>query len=74
MRIITLGVIAEGRGDLSGALNSYRSAARINPSDTDLASAISSLETKLQDKANADQHQRQVQQQAALDQQEQRKN
>ncbi len=68
-----LGVIAEGRGDLQGALNSYRSAARINPSDTDLANAISSLETKLQDKANADQHQRQVQQQAALDQQEQRK-
>lgn len=68
-----LGVIAEGKGDLQGALNSYRSAARINPSDTDLASAISSLETKLQDKANAQQHQRQVQQQAALDQQEQRK-
>ncbi|MBS1956220.1 MAG: tetratricopeptide repeat protein [Cyanobacteria bacterium SZAS-4] len=68
-----LGVIAEGKGDLQGALNSYRSAARINPSDTDLASAISSLETKLQDKANADQRQRQMQQQAALDQQEQRK-
>lgn len=68
-----LGVIAEGKGDLQGALNSYRSAARINPSDTDLASAISSLETRLQDKANADQRQRQVQQQAALEQQEQRK-
>lgn len=68
-----LGVIAEGKGDLQGALNNYRSAARINPSDTDLASAISSLETKLQEKANADQRQRQVQQQAALEQQEQRK-
>ncbi|CAN5128421.1 hypothetical protein BH10CYA1_BH10CYA1_63850 [soil metagenome] len=68
-----LGVIAEGKGDLQGALNSYRSAARINPSDTDLAGAISSLETKLQDKTNAEQRQRQVQQQAALDQQEQRK-
>ncbi len=68
-----LGVIAEGKGDLQGALNSYRSAARINPSDTDLASAISSLETKLQNKSNVEQHQRQVQQQAALDQQEQRK-
>jgi tetratricopeptide (TPR) repeat protein len=69
-----LGVIAEGKGDFSGALNSYRSAARINPSDTDLANAISGVENKLQDKTNAAQHQVQAQQQAALEQQEQRKN
>jgi tetratricopeptide (TPR) repeat protein len=69
-----LGVIAEGKGDFSGALNNYRSAARINPSDTDLANAISGVENKLQDKTNAAQHQVQAQQQAALEQQEQRKN
>ncbi|HEY9731181.1 MAG TPA: tetratricopeptide repeat protein [Drouetiella sp.] len=68
-----LGVIAEGKGDLQGALSNYKSAARINPSDTDLASAISSLENKLQDQASAAEHQRQVAQQAAQDQQEQRK-
>lgn len=68
-----LGVIAESRGDFKGALSNYKSAARINPSDTDLASAISSLETKLQDNAAADQHRRDVAQQAALEQQERRK-
>lgn len=68
-----LGVIAEGRGDLSSALNHYRSAARINPSDTDLASAISSLESKLQDKANATQRERQLQQQQALEHQQTKK-
>jgi tetratricopeptide (TPR) repeat protein len=68
-----LGVIAEGKGDLQGALSNYKSAARINPSDTDLASAISSLETKLQDQSSAAEHQRQVAQQAAQDQQDQRK-
>ncbi|MBS2001006.1 MAG: tetratricopeptide repeat protein [Cyanobacteria bacterium SZAS LIN-5] len=68
-----LAVIAEGRGDLQSALSNYKAAARINPSDTDLASAISSIETKLQDKASAQQRQQQVAQQAALEQQEQRK-
>ncbi|HEY9677273.1 MAG TPA: tetratricopeptide repeat protein [Drouetiella sp.] len=64
-----LGVIAEGRGDLQNALNNYRSAARINPIDTELASTISSLETKLQDKVNSDNRQRQEQAIAAQDQQ-----
>jgi tetratricopeptide (TPR) repeat protein len=68
-----LGVIDEAKGDLQGALSNYRSASRINPADTDLANAISGVETKLQDKVTADQHQKQVQQQAALEQQQQRK-
>lgn len=68
-----LGVIAEAKGDLQGALNNYKAAYRINPSDTELATAISGIQNKLQDKVAADQHQRQVEQQAALEQQQQRK-
>jgi tetratricopeptide (TPR) repeat protein len=42
-----LGVIAEGRGDLKGALNDYKQAQRINPQDQDLRDTVTSVANKL---------------------------
>ena len=42
-----LAVIAEGKNDLNGALSYYRSALNLNPQDTDLQSAVVSVQNKL---------------------------
>ncbi len=42
-----LAVIAEGKGDFNGALSYYRSALNLNPQDTDLQSAVASVQNKL---------------------------
>jgi tetratricopeptide (TPR) repeat protein len=42
-----LAVIAEGKSDLNGALSYYRSALNLNPQDTDLQSAVVSVQNKL---------------------------
>lgn len=45
-----LGVLAESRGDLKGALESYRKASAINPADRSLAQAVSEVTTKIRAK------------------------
>lgn len=42
-----LGVIAEGKGDLNGALSNYRSALNINPQDADLQSTVAAVQSKI---------------------------
>ncbi len=42
-----LGVIAEGKGDLNGALKSYSEASKLNPSDRELQKTVQSLRTKV---------------------------
>lgn len=42
-----LAVIAEGKNDLNGALSYYRSALNLNPQDSDLQSAVVSVQNKL---------------------------
>lgn len=42
-----LGVIAEGRSDLQGALYNYRIACRLSPNDPELRSAVTAVENKL---------------------------
>jgi tetratricopeptide (TPR) repeat protein len=50
-----LGVIAEGKGDLNGALSNYRSALNINPQDADLQSTVAAVQNKIDaNKALAD--------------------
>lgn len=50
-----LGVIAEGKGDLNGALSNYRSALNINPQDADLQSTVAAVQSKIDaNKALAD--------------------
>lgn len=44
-----LGAIAESRGDLATALNYYQSALKINPADTDLDNAVTTVQSKLAD-------------------------
>jgi len=48
-----LAVIAEGKGDLNGALSYYRSALNLNPQDSDLQSAVASVQSKLRPSAPA---------------------
>lgn len=42
-----LAVIAEGKNDLNGALSYYRSALNLNPQDSELQSAVASVQNKL---------------------------
>lgn len=42
-----LGVIAEGKGDLSGALADYRSALNINPQDNELQNTVAAVQSKV---------------------------
>jgi tetratricopeptide (TPR) repeat protein len=65
-----LGVIQESRGDLEAALDSYKSASRINPSDNDLRSAVAGVQSKLNDKMAQEQQARQQQVQAAKEEQD----
>ena len=51
-----LAVIAEGKNDLNGALSYYRSALNLNPQDTDLQSAVVSVQNKLANSNNAPSH------------------
>lgn len=48
-----LAVIAEGKNDLNGALSYYRSALNLNPQDTDLQSAVVSVQNKLAQSTNS---------------------
>ncbi len=48
-----LAVIAEGKNDLNGALSYYRSALNLNPQDTDLQSAVVSVQNKLAQSSNS---------------------
>ncbi len=48
-----LAVIAEGKNDLNGALSYYRSALNLNPQDTDLQSAVVSVQNKLAQSHNS---------------------
>jgi tetratricopeptide (TPR) repeat protein len=48
-----LAVIAEGKNDLNGALSYYRSALNLNPQDTDLQSAVVSVQNKLAQATNS---------------------
>lgn len=48
-----LAVIAEGKNDLNGALSYYRSALNLNPQDTDLQSAVVSVQNKLAQTSNS---------------------
>jgi tetratricopeptide (TPR) repeat protein len=42
-----LGAIAEGRGDLQGALKYYKAVLRVNPDDSDAQSGVNALEQKI---------------------------
>ncbi|HEY9720243.1 MAG TPA: tetratricopeptide repeat protein [Trichormus sp.] len=66
-----LGVIAEGHGDFQSALNDYQAAYNINPSDSDLRNAVTSMQTKIGDKIAAERQQRDQQQTAQKQAQEQ---
>ena len=68
-----LGVIAEAKGDLSGAMNYYRSASNFSPGDNDLREALNGVQTKLQNQTTAQTHQREAQQRESLEAQQQAK-
>lgn len=65
-----LGAISEEKGSLDEALKDYNVALKINPQDTDLQQAVSSVEGKLQERktaqANAQQQAREQQHQVEL--------
>ncbi len=67
-----LGVIQEGRGELQGALSSYKSALNINPSDNDLRGAVAGVQSKIDQGAQAARKTAEVQNIAAKQQEQER--
>jgi Flp pilus assembly protein TadD len=59
-----LGVIAESRGDLQGALSNYQRAANLKPADSELVDAVRAVQSKIGDKVAADGRAKAQQQQA----------
>jgi tetratricopeptide (TPR) repeat protein len=59
-----LGVIAESRGDLQGALGHYQRAANLKPADSELGDAVRAVQSKIGDRVAADSRAKAQQQQA----------
>lgn len=60
-----LGVIAEGKNDLQGALRNYQAASNANPADVDFRSAMNAVQGKLSQAAEAQRREREQQEIAA---------
>ncbi len=61
-----LGAMAEDSGDLNGALYYYQTASRLSPGDSDLADAVKSVQSKMQQQKVAQQTTTQLQEKQQL--------